>query len=101
MDVLSPAQWQDVSTVAVIIVLSLLLVLSLIRGWVVFGPHHRELIRLKDETLRHEREACAAKDRTIATQAETIQKQTVSSEVSTHLLEALRDLTGAVGGDEP
>lgn len=97
MGALSPAAWQDVGTVAVVLAFAAALLLSLVRGWVVFGPAHRELLRVKDEALDDLRGREGELTRIIETQATTIQKQTVAGEVSIHLLEALREAAG--GGD--
>lgn len=94
MGALSPAAWQDVGTVAVVLAFAAALLLSLVRGWVVFGPAHRELLRVKDEALGDVRGREAELQRIIATQAETIRAQTVSGEVSAHLLQALREVGG-------
>lgn len=99
MDALTPGAWENVSTVTVIIILSLWLAVSLVRGWVVFGQHHRELLRLKDEAIAHARGRESEQDKIIATQADTIRGQMVTGEISAHWLEVLESLQRKDSGE--
>lgn len=98
MDVISPAAWQDISTVTVVVFFVFTFIVSLSRGWLVVGSHHREMMKAKDDTIAELRGERQDHRSTIQTQADTIREQMVNGEVSTHLLEALRDARGGGGG---
>ncbi|WP_054246375.1 hypothetical protein [Rhodococcus opacus] len=94
MSVLTPAAWEGVSTVTVVIVLFLLLAVSLIRGWIVFGPAHREIVKAKDETIADLRGGRAEDKSVMATLAATNAELAVTGELSAHVVQAIREATG-------
>ena len=92
MPVFTPSVWEGISSVTVVILVALFLGLALIRGWLVLGPAHRELLRVKDEVIADSRGARLEDQQIIKTQADTIYEQRVSGDVSAHLLQALRSI---------
>ncbi|QTJ69632.1 hypothetical protein HYG77_04710 [Rhodococcus sp. ZPP] len=97
MQILTPSAWEGVGTVTVVIVFFLLLGVSLVRGWIVFGPAHREIVRAKDDAIAHERGRSLEDQKIIATQAATLAEQKVSGELTAHVVQAIREATGNVG----
>lgn len=100
MSVLTPSAWEGVSTVTVVILVALFLGLSFARGWLVLGPAHRELLRVKDEVIADVRGTRDQDTAIIKTQADTIYEQRVSGDVSAHLLQALRNVVPATGSGD-
>lgn len=80
----------------VVIVLFLLLAVSLIRGWIVFGPAHREIVKAKDETIADLRGGRAEDKSVMATLAATNAELAVTGELSAHVVQAIREATGQV-----
>lgn len=101
MGPLEPSQWEGVGVGTVVLVLMLCHGLAVSRGWIVWGPSHREQIAGKDAEIEHLRGRSLEDQRTISTQAEAISKatsamaeQTVASQYAVHILEAVRNVTG-------
>lgn len=93
---LSPGAWEGVSTVTLLIVLFLLHIVAVARGWIVWGPAHREIVRAKDESITHMMENEKEFSGIISTQATTIAEQRVAGELNAHVLSAIRDAAAAV-----
>ncbi|MDI9914363.1 hypothetical protein [Rhodococcus sp. IEGM 1379] len=95
MSVLTPSAWEGISTVTVVILLALFVGLSLIRGWIVFGPHHREIVRVKDEVIADVRGTRLEDQQIIRSLSDTVNAQRVNGEVSAHLLQAMQNMHAA------
>lgn len=93
MNILTPSAWEGVSVVTVVVVFFLLGVFALIRGWIVFGPAHREIVRAKDDAIAHSNSREATDAETISKLTGVIVEQRVSGEVSAHILQAIREVT--------
>lgn len=92
MEILAPSAWEGASVVTVVIVLALLHGLALVRGWIVWGPAHREIVAGKDTTIAQDNEREKLHLGIMADQAKTISEQKVASMMSEHLLSSIRDL---------
>lgn len=92
MGPLNPTQWEGVGVGTVVLVLALLHGLAVARGWLVWGPAHRELIGAKDasigalETREHRHLEI------IETLSQTVAEQRVAAGMSEHLLSSIREL---------
>lgn len=64
---------------------------ALIRGWIILGPHHREVLAAKDDDINELRRREAVKDDTIAIQAKTISENNTNNQVIDHVLNAIRE----------
>ncbi|ORU95427.1 hypothetical protein AWB94_31500 [Mycolicibacterium canariasense] len=78
--------------------MALLLLLSLQRGWIVLGIHHREVVGGRDREIAARDRAIDALtsrgeklDETIAIQAKTIADKNAVEDVATKILTALHD----------
>lgn len=88
----SPEVWNDIGVVAILILIAASHALALVRGWIVLGPHHREVISAKNKTIENA-DARSAKDQeTIAVQAQTIAKTDATDQANAHLLSAIREM---------
>lgn len=95
MGLLSPEAWNGIGIVAFLIVLVLFHLVAVARGWIVWGPAHNEIVRLKDEALAHSRGKEDEWVTIISTQAQTIAEQRVAGELNAHVLQAIRDAAAA------
>lgn len=104
MSILTPSAWEGISTVTVVIFVVIIIGTALKQGWLVLGPAHRELLRVKDDVIAakddaitHERGRSQEDQRIIATQASTIAEQRVAGELTAHIIQAIREATGNAG----
>lgn len=97
----NPDTWSDISVVGIIVMIALGTAFSLIRGWIILGPHHREVLAAKDDDLNESRRREAVKDDTIAIQARTISENNTNNQIMDHVLKAIREAieTGRGGGE--
>ncbi|MGF7124023.1 hypothetical protein [Rhodococcus sp. BE178] len=94
MQIFTPSAWEGASVVTVVIMLALLHGLALVRGWIVWGPAHREIVRLKDDAITHSQGREQADQDTIRTLADTIAEQKVASQLAAHASQSFRDAVG-------
>lgn len=77
--------------VSIVIMIAIFTAISLIRGWIILGPHHREVLAAKDDDINESRRREAVKDDTIAIQAKTISENNTNNQVIDHVLNAIRE----------
>jgi hypothetical protein len=95
----SPADWGDFSTGGVVVFIFCGLMLSLQRGWVVLGTHHREVMSGKDDALKKAYERSVKDAETIDRLTTHITEKTAVEQASAHLLQAMREIAERpVGG---
>lgn len=97
MGLVSPSAWEGISIVTFVVVMFLFHALAFARGWLVFGPAHREIVQAKNDTIAHIEGRSLEDQRIISTQATTIAEQKVSGELSAHVIQAIREATGNAG----
>ena len=97
MSVLTPAAWNGVSVVTVVVVFFAFGVYALMRGWIVFGPTHREIVKAKDDSIAHATGRELEDAKTISALTNVLTEQRVSGEVSAHILSAIRDVASSRG----
>lgn len=88
----SPAAWNDVSVVALVILMAAVIGFALVRGWLVLGPHHREVVSAKDKTIDNADRRSERDQDTIAVQAKTILEKNATEQASAYLLQAIREI---------
>lgn len=87
----SPGSLNDLTSVSIVMIASAAFWMSLVRGWLVLGKHHRELMDVKDAVLAEHRERSVVDAETIHEQAQVIATKTGAEEISLKLLQALRE----------
>lgn len=92
MSFLSPAAWNGVGIVTFLIIAVTGLMIALVRGWVVFGIHHREIVAQKDRELAALRERSVEDGKSIAQFADAAARSTVAAEVQQAMVTAIRQL---------
>lgn len=90
----SPEAWNSFGVVGLVVAMGALLFLSLIRGWVVLGTYHREIVDGKDAALREHRERAAVDAETMRDQASVIAGKTGVEDINIKLLQAIREVAG-------
>ncbi|KLN67610.1 hypothetical protein [Rhodococcus sp. (in: high G+C Gram-positive bacteria)] len=90
MSIFTPSAWEGISTVTVVILVAVGVGLALVRGWLVLGTAHRELLRLKDEVIADARGTRTEDRRIIQTLSDTVHAQRVNGDWAVHLLESVQ-----------
>lgn len=98
---LSPSAWNGVGIVSFIIVVAAFAALALIRGWLVLGIHHREIVAEKDRAIDRMSARAAADQDSISSLAETVASYRVAGELQAHYLEAVREAIASSRDREP
>ncbi|MGQ9348969.1 hypothetical protein [Mycolicibacterium gilvum] len=75
-----------------VVIMGGLLFMSLIRGWIVLGTYHREIVEGKDAALAEHRERAAVDAETMRDQARVIAGKTGVEDINIKLLQALREV---------
>ncbi|ANA86210.1 hypothetical protein SEA_LOZINAK_53 [Gordonia phage Lozinak] len=92
MSAWTPDAWNDVGIVAFLILGVGLLALCFIRGWLVLGPSHKEIVAEKDRALTHANELVGKLTEVSAIQAQTIAENSARAQVTDHVLQSIRDV---------
>lgn len=90
---LSPTAWEGAGIVGFLCVFFLLGVIALIRGWIVFGPAHAAIVKALQAAADHSNEREKTDAETIAKLTNVIVEQRVAGEMSTHVIQAIREAT--------
>ncbi|AHJ86317.1 hypothetical protein 32HC_39 [Mycobacterium phage 32HC] len=91
MTVWNPALWDDFGVVGIVVAVGTLFVVAQLRGWIVLGRQHREIVAMKDLTIA-DQQAREAKDaETIATLSQAVIEKTAT----TRILATVPDTTGS------
>ncbi len=96
MGLLSPAAWEGVSTVTVIVIFFIAGVIAVIKGWIVFGPAHKEITRALSAAAEHSNDRERTDAETIAKLTNVIVEQRVAGEMSSHMMQAIREATQSI-----
>jgi hypothetical protein len=90
----SPATWGDFSVVGFAVFVTILMFVAQVRGWIVFGPHHREIVGAKDQTIQQLYVRADKSDESIAKLSEALSKKNGTDELAAALLEETRKAVG-------
>lgn len=90
----SPETWGDFSVVGFAVFVTILLFVSQVRGWIVMGRNHREVVELKDQTISQQTIRADKAEDSNAKLAEALSKQTALSELATTLIAETRKAVG-------
>ncbi|QBP33258.1 hypothetical protein SEA_BRUTONGASTER_41 [Gordonia phage BrutonGaster] len=99
MSAWAPETWNDVGVVAFMIVVLGFHALSFIRGWLVLGPSHKEIVSEKDRALTKADALIEKLTETNAIQAQTIAEAAARAQVTDHVLQSIRDVYERRMGD--
>lgn len=94
----NPEFWNGIGVVGLVVIVGLLLLMSLQRGWLILGIHHREVIAGRDREIEARDRTITALDarndkqvETIALQAKAIADTTAVEDFAKSILTALRE----------
>lgn len=95
---LSPETWNGIGVVTLLILVVAYHAIAYIRGWLVPGRHHREVVSALELRLEKADERDAANGETIRIQAQTISEKNAVELTTAHLLESVRELAERKAG---
>ncbi|MCK0174817.1 hypothetical protein [Mycolicibacterium sp. F2034L] len=95
---LTPEAWNGVGVVTVLILVVAYHAIAYIRGWLVPGRHHREIVAAQDLRLAAADDRDKANAETIRIQAQTIAEKNAVELTTAHLLESVRELAQGKAG---
>lgn len=88
---LSPDAYNSVGVVGLVVFVLVFILVGLSKGWIVFGPTHREIVESKDSTI-DKLYARADKDAdTIAELSHTLAQKNAVEDATTKILSELRE----------
>ena len=90
----SPALWDDFSIVGLLIAALVFHFMAYMRGWLVPGKHHREIIDARDRELEQANARSKEDAETIRIQAATIAEKNSSEDATARILASLREVLG-------
>ncbi len=96
MNLLTPSAWEGVSVVTVVVIFFIAGVFALMRGWIVFGPAHREITKALSAAAEHSNDREKTDAETIAKLTNVIVEQRVAGEMSSHMMQAIREATQSI-----
>ena len=88
----APERWDDFSIVGLLIAAVVFHFMAYMRGWLVPGRHHREIIDARDRELEQANARSREDAETIRIQAATIAEKNSSEDATVRILAALREV---------
>ncbi|GAC70714.1 hypothetical protein [Gordonia soli] len=92
MSFLSPAAWNGVGVVSIILVVATATAIALVKGWIVLGVTHRELISIRDRELEAAERRDVENQKSIAKFADAAAVSTATAEVQQAMVTAMRQI---------
>lgn len=91
MNLWSPAFWNDASVVSLTILVAVLFLVSIARGWLVPGSQYKEIVRIKDEVIKNiQSDSRHHRDRAEKL-IEALASKSAAEEANMRLLQSLRE----------
>lgn len=87
----TPDNWNDFTVVGVVVAGAFGHMVAYIRGWLIPGRHHKEIVDSKNETISRLEEGRVKDAETIQIQASTISNRDNVEETVTKLLKSFRE----------
>lgn len=94
----NPEFWNGIGIVGLVLMIGFLFLLSLQRGWLILGIHHREIMDAKDRENMALMERSRKDAESISTLSQAVTKQTATEDAVTKILSALRETIATGGG---
>lgn len=94
----SPENWDDFSTVGLLVFIVAFHFLAYLKRWIIPGSHHNEIVQARDREIAELREARREDAKTIHLQSQAITKTTAAEDTATQLLAAVRDIAERARG---
>lgn len=90
----SPEVWDNISTVGLAILMCVFLVVSYIRGWLIPGRHHREIVESRDAEMSHLRDKATQDAETIRILSSALSTQTSAEDTAAKILAGIKEALG-------
>ena len=90
----APERWDDFSIIGLLIFGAMFHFTAYMRGWLVPGKHHREIIDARDRELEQANARSKEDAETIRIQAATIAEKNSSEDATARILASLREVLG-------
>ena len=90
----SPAQWNDFGVVGFVLFVMAFLAVALMRGWLVLGPYHREIMSVKDDEIAELRKRGVHDANAIDTLSKSMVDKNATEDATTKILAAFRQAVG-------
>lgn len=90
----SPAAWGDFSVVALAVFVMVMMYVGQTRGWIVFGPAHRDIIAAKDKTIEQLNTRSDRLEDSNAKLSDALARRTGADELAARLLAETRKAVG-------
>lgn len=87
----SPEAWGDFSVVGIVVAAGTAHMIAYIRGWLIPGRHHKEIVDSKDATISRLEEGRVKDAETIQIQAATISQRDNVEQTVTKMLKSFRE----------
>lgn len=88
----SPETWNSFGVVGLVVMMGFLTFTSLIRGWIVLGTHHQEIVQAKDDAIRINKERANIDAETMREQAKVIAEKNSVESINIKLLQSIREM---------
>ncbi|QDH92467.1 hypothetical protein SEA_DMITRI_24 [Gordonia phage Dmitri] len=88
---MNPSALSDIGVVGVVVGMALALGLGLMRGWIVPGTHHKEMLAEKDAQLARADARSIEDAKAISTLSQAIVEKNAVEQASAHLLQSIRE----------
>lgn len=95
----SPELWGEFTGPGVAIFMCAMLIASLLRGWVVLGKFHKEMIAVKDDEIAELRKRAMHDATAIDTLSRSMVEKNAAEDATTKILAAFRAAVAGQGGD--
>ena len=93
----SPDQWNDFGVVGFALFVMAFLSVALMRGWIVLGPYHREIVDIKDDEIDQLRKGGVHDATAIDTLSKSMVDKNAAEDATTKILAAFREAVSGGG----
>lgn len=98
MPLWTPDVWDKIGVVTLLLLVVAYHSVAYVRGWLVPGRHHKEIVAAQEQRIAKADELAAANADTIRIQAQTIAEKNAVELTTAHLLESVRELAERKAG---
>lgn len=93
----SPDEWNGVGVVGLVLILGAYLTVALLRGWIVLGNYHREIVTIKNDEITQLRKRGEHDAAAIDTLSRSMVDKNAAEDATTKILAAFREAVAGGG----
>ena len=94
MNAWSPDTWDNISTVGLAVMVCAFLTVSYIRGWLIPGKHHREIVDSRDAEIGNLKEKATEDAATIRILSTALGEKVSAEEITAKILSGIKEALG-------